>query len=38
MPVSDIVQNAQPFFLKFFSVLIASCVAPPEMINNRFYS
>ena len=37
MPVSDMVQNAQPFFLKVFSVAIASCAAPPEMINYGFY-
>ena len=37
MPVSNMVQNAQPFFLKVFSVPVASCAAPPEMINYGFY-
>lgn len=37
MPVSDMVQYAQPFFLKFFNVSVAGYAAPPEMINNDFY-
>ena len=37
MPVSDMVQNAQSFFLKFFSVPAGGCTAPQEMINNGFY-
>ena len=36
MPVSDTLQTTQSFFPKFFSVTIASCAAPPEIINNGF--
>ena len=38
MLVSDMVQKAQSFFLKFFSVPAGDCAAPQEMIDNGFYS
>ena len=37
MLVSDIAQNTQSFFLKFFSVPAGDCAAPQEMIDNGFY-
>ena len=37
MPVSDVIQNTQSFFLEFFSVSVATCASPPERINYGFY-